>query len=291
MADKSSAWVLETAGEYWAAEKVKDVRSISNCLTIGREYDRCHPHMVDHAVNKGWCKGEKDFHFAQCYGNPLFTQFSGSRQRLNTSKNCLEKEKGSINAGTMKKILRSHDSGTEGKQFSRHSLKSICMHGGSLIGDHTTGSYIATLNEKLCSYLITGSSTPCLAVFKPFWMIQEEIFSFNEKEEDAAIDYWRKRELLHRYVLEGKVSNLISYLTERDLLENKIDAMIASLDLNKINEAQLLRIIDFALTNEEALINKVLSSASNKPGKIQGGFYYHNYWKKQTKDLYKIRGK
>ncbi|UNC92447.1 C69 family dipeptidase [Candidatus Contubernalis alkaliaceticus] len=290
IADINSAWVLETAGEYWAAEKVKNVKSISNCLTIGREYDRCHPHLVEHAVDKGWCKNEKDFHFAACYGNPLITRFSGSKQRLSASKNILEKEKGSINADTMKKILRSHDAGTEGKQFSKHSLKSICMHGGFLIGDHTTGSYIASLNEKLCTYLITGSSTPCLAVFKPFWMIQEDIFSFNEKEEEAAIDFWRKRELLHRSVLENRVSNLLSYLTERDLLENNINAMIVSLDLNKINEDQLLKIMDFALTKEEALIDKVLCSASNQPDKNQGGVFFRNYWKKQTQSLYKMKG-
>ena len=39
IADPEHAWVLETAGEYWAALKVKDYYSISNGLTIGADYD------------------------------------------------------------------------------------------------------------------------------------------------------------------------------------------------------------------------------------------------------------
>lgn len=291
IADKNSAWVLETAGEFWAAEKIKDIRSISNCLTIGSEYDKCHPALVSHAVKKGWCKGEKDFHFAKCYSDPLFTRFSGSKQRMNTSRRILENEKGHITADTMKRILRNHEEKVEGKQFTKHSLKSICMHAGSIIGDHTTGSYIATLNEELCTYLITGSSTPCLSVFKPFWLIEEDIFSFSEDEEAAAVDYWRKRELLHRYVLENRVTNLHSYLTERDLLENKIDDLITSLDMNSITEDRLLKIMDYALSKEEELIDKTFCSAVNKKGKIGGGLYFRHYWKNQTKNLYKSRAK
>ena len=39
MADPNDAWVLETVGEHWAAKQVKGVYSISNCLTIGKDYD------------------------------------------------------------------------------------------------------------------------------------------------------------------------------------------------------------------------------------------------------------
>lgn len=291
IADKNSAWVLETAGVFWAAEKVKDVRSISNCLTIGRNYDKCHPELVRHAVKKKWCKSEKDFHFAKCYSNPLVTRFSGSKQRLNASRNILEKEKGQITVDTMKRILRFHGDKVKGKQFTKHSLKSVCMHAGSIIGDHTTGSYIAILNEKLCTYLITGSSTPCLSIFKPFWLTKEEIFSFREDEEDAAIDYWRKRELLHRYILENKVPNLHSYYTERDLLENRVDEMLASLDIESVSEGRLLEIMDFTLTREEELIDKTIAAGINRKGKVKGSPYFRHYWKKQTKNLYRPRAK
>ncbi|MCJ7806469.1 MAG: C69 family dipeptidase, partial [Clostridia bacterium] len=109
IADPQAAWVLETAGEYWAAEKVKDVRSISNRLSIGSSFDRSHPDLIKHAVDKGWCKGEADFNFSRCYSDPLITRFSGSPQRSGRSSCVLAEEKGRITPQTMKKILRSHE--------------------------------------------------------------------------------------------------------------------------------------------------------------------------------------
>ncbi|MEW5786132.1 MAG: peptidase U34 [Bacillota bacterium] len=291
IADTCSAWVLETAGEYWAAEKVKDVKCISNRLTIGSRFDRSHPDLIKHAVQKGWCKDDSDFHFARCYSNPLMTRFSGSAQRLDISSSTLEREKGRIITATLRSILRSHEAGLEGRQFTRHSLKSVCMHGGFLFGDHTTGSYIATLNEKACTYLITGSSTPCIAVFKPYWMISSENFSFKEEAAQAAVEFWRKREKLHRHILENRIPDLAAYLAGRERLEEEIDQLIAALDFNAVGESRLQEIMDYALAAEEKLINQAMRGVKEKvkPAGIKGGLYFKSYWKKQTAALDKPR--
>ena len=60
IADHKQAWVLETAGEYWAAFKVRDFYSISNGLTIGEDFDLASPGLVEHAVKKGWCRNKTD---------------------------------------------------------------------------------------------------------------------------------------------------------------------------------------------------------------------------------------
>lgn len=287
IADSTTAWVLETAGRYWAAEKVKDVRSISNCLTIGSHFDRCHPDLIKHAVEKGWCKGEADFDFARCYSDPLITRFSGARERLALSSTILEQEKGRITPQTMKKILRAHEPGLEGRQFTRHSLKSVCMHGGFFFGDHTTGSYIAQIGKKTSTFLITGGSTPCLALFKPYWMIDGEKFSFSAEQEDAAVAFWRRRERLHRAVLENRLPDLQAYLAGRDRLERVIDTQIASLEDGGYDQGKLLEIMESALAAEEKLLAQALESAC-KPGirgKIKGWPYFKYYWKKQTATL------
>ncbi len=60
IADPREAWVLETADKWWIAEKVKDIRTISNALTIGSKYDRIHPELIDYAIRKGYCKSKRN---------------------------------------------------------------------------------------------------------------------------------------------------------------------------------------------------------------------------------------
>lgn len=285
IADKTSAWVLETAGQYWAAERVRDVRSISNCLTIGSRFDLSHPELVKHAVDMGWCRDEKDFHFARCYSNSLITRFSGSKQRLAASSAVLQREKGNITVDTMKNILRSHYGSFERNTFTGSSLKSICMHGGFIYGDHTTGSYIASLGEEICTYWVTGSSTPCISVFKPLWLIENEGFTFGEDEEEQAIEYWKERERLFRMVLENRIANLDAYLEERDNLERESQEKVEALNLKNCKDSDLLEIMRYAMEREKELIDRTVESNKDNPAAIKGNLYFRYYWKKQNNKL------
>ncbi len=287
IADLDSAWVFETSGEYWAAEKVRDLRVISNRLSIGSKFDRAHPDLIKHAVDKRWCKGEADFNFARCYSDPLITRFSGSFARSGSSSCALEAEKGNITMQTMRSILRSHEAGLEGHQFIRHSLKSVCMHGGFIYGDHTTGSFVAELSEKQPTYLVTGSSTPCLALFKPLWLVEGENLTFGPDEEEKALQFWLKREMLHRAVLQNKVADLQAYLAERDRLEAETDKRLAALDSEVTPPQELAAIIAGAMAAEEDLLDKTLNAAAAFKGaeQIKGNPYYKAYWRKQTAKL------
>ncbi len=180
IADRNSAWVLETAGEYWAALQVNDVYSISNRLSIGNQFDMAHPQLITHAIEKGWCKSKDDFNFSKCYSNPLITHFSGSLERQSCSNDILKENKGTITVQTMMNILRSHTPRFDMKPYCRSSVSSVCMHAGFLFGDQTTGSYIASLGEPIDTYWVTGSSAPCLSLFKPLWMIDDENMTFGE---------------------------------------------------------------------------------------------------------------
>jgi len=288
IADKESAWVLETAGKYWAAEKVVDVRSISNCLTIGNKMDKCHPDLIKHAIDKGWCKSEKDFNFAKCYTDPLITKFSGALDRINTTSSILENAKGNITVGTIKSILRAHHTSAEKNHFSRHSLKSVCMHGGFLYGDHTTGSYIASIGKKIQTYWVTGSSTPCISIFKPLWLIPGENFTFNEKQKDKAIEFWRKREIVHRYIIENRLPSLEYYLNERNKIEEELDSLVNSLnnDDASFDNNRLVEIMNYALAKEEELITSIIESCENSLPRVKGNLYFKYYWNKENKRFY-----
>lgn len=284
IADRNSAWVLETSGPYWAAEKVKDVRAISNRLTIGKEFDMAHPDLIKHAIAKRWCRSESDFDFARCYSNHLVTRFSGSASRHAICSTRLEQEKGQITVETMMQILRSHDPkhGTM-RPFDRHSLGSVCMHGGGLVGDHTTGSYVASLGEPLDTHWLTGGSTPCISIFKPYWMTDNH-FVFGEEQEQEALDYWMLREELHRLVLQNKVFKLKKHLEEGAVLEKKSLDAVESLGDNR-NPSELDAIMEGAWQDEHKLVRTTVVRSRPNAGEIKGSLRFRRYWKKQTEKL------
>jgi secernin len=68
IADCQSAWVLETAGKYWVAERITcGTRSLSNNLTIRGKGDLQHPDVIGNAIAKRLCTSEADFDFAQMF--------------------------------------------------------------------------------------------------------------------------------------------------------------------------------------------------------------------------------
>ncbi|NLJ81176.1 MAG: peptidase U34 [Firmicutes bacterium] len=283
IADPETAWVLETAGPYWAAQQVEDIYCISNRLSIGRDYDLAHPDLISNAIARKWCRSADDFHFADCYSNRLYSAASGSAQRVSSCQEQLEKAKGQITVETMFKILRSHRGKTERDPFRKASLKSICMHGGSIIGDHCTGSYAASLDQNLSTYWLTGSSTPCISIFKPYWLLENSPI-FTQDEQEKALDFWLLRERLHRLVLENKVKNLEQYRKKSAQLERKALEQVRSLESGPDPRKQR-QIMKTIWDREKELVQRTINQNKNNPGKIRGNLFFQQYWKKQTKKL------
>jgi dipeptidase len=63
IADAEQAWILETAGRFWVAKKVVSFGAISNCLTIGEDYDLKSEGLEDKAKQKGLYKSKGLFNF------------------------------------------------------------------------------------------------------------------------------------------------------------------------------------------------------------------------------------
>ncbi|KAM9305975.1 secernin-3 [Gastrophryne carolinensis] len=165
IADRQTAWILETAGQYWAAERVEDgIKNISNNLSITTKIDREHPGMRDYARTKGWWDGKKEFNFAAVYSYFNPSRSSSSGDRFCEGYKLLRKHKGNLSAETMMEILSDKPSG-------------INMEGGFM----TTGSMVSILPQDPslpCCHFFTGTPDPSRSVFKPFIFVpQPEQFS------------------------------------------------------------------------------------------------------------------
>ena len=124
--DKNELYILETAGSQWAYKKLP-LGSISNRLQL---------------TNADAFSGER-CNFMKKHLEPLYSHFSGSKQRLMQTSGCIED---CITVEDFIKALRTHE---EKNRFplTGGSVTSTCMHAGGLVGDHTTSSMIVELKD------------------------------------------------------------------------------------------------------------------------------------------------
>ncbi|MBS7248443.1 MAG: C69 family dipeptidase [Candidatus Jordarchaeales archaeon] len=167
IADTREAWVLETADRFWVAEKVRDVRSISNGYTIRDRWDLASPGLVEHAVEMGWCESRKDFDFARCYGDAQMDAITMCSERLARSTELLKENKGNITVELMMSFLRDH--GGEGWDPWSQTTATICMHASPSVVSNTAGSYVGHLMAEEQVHWFSPSS-PCLSLYIPVFM-------------------------------------------------------------------------------------------------------------------------
>uniref|UniRef100_A0A8D0TE82 Secernin 1 n=1 Tax=Sus scrofa TaxID=9823 RepID=A0A8D0TE82_PIG len=153
--DCEEAWVLETVGKYWAAEKITEgVRCVCNQLSLTTKIDAEHPELRSYAQSQGWWTGEDEFNFSDV--------FSPSDDHLAccSGKDSLEKQEESITVQTMIDILRDKASG-------------VCIDSESFL---TTASVVSVLPQNRsspCIHYFTGTPDPSRSIFKPFIFVDD----------------------------------------------------------------------------------------------------------------------
>ncbi|MFW9940889.1 MAG: peptidase C69 [Candidatus Thorarchaeota archaeon] len=152
IADPLEAYVLETADEWWIVEKVKDVRSISNNISIRGQGDMRRKGIIQHAIEMGYCRDDKDFDFAVTFSGSGISSIPSPYSREGKATLLLKGNKGKITPELMMSFLREHQAG-------------ICMHGGF----ESTGSQVSHLMKtKKSIHWFTGTTLPCVSIYKPY---------------------------------------------------------------------------------------------------------------------------
>lgn len=255
IADNVEAYVLETAGRTWAYKKAGDIAAISNCYSITDDYDEC---------SKGFTGN-----FKQKFQNNLFTKVAGAEKRRAAILAVLSGEGEQFML--FRQALTSHSS--EKIDINSSSTSSVCMHAGNLFGDQTTGSYFGEIDK---CYFVSGTSFPCLSVYKPVSKAANSLFT----DEKQATKYWLNREILHRHIMSGNIDE-IQYLLKAQELQDKFFKMVA----NAETQEELEQISAKCFEMENDFVEKNLERVKNMPIKVKGGLYFKNYWNKKTKEL------
>jgi hypothetical protein len=264
-ADPNEAYVMETSGKKYAVMRVTDKYAISNRLSIG----------TNHSARSGVGEGED---FAKRLTEPVYSHFSGAKNRRGL---VMDRLSPAVGAAELFGILRSHEPGLAGGEFTQGSVKSVCMHAGGLVGDHTTGSLVAVLRkEKPLTLWSTGASTPCISAFKPVFWSSDAAPLFEDPGQSG--EYWLRREQLHRAVIAGKLdvdklrAGIKSLETEWLIREREI------MSADSPDAAKLRALSREANDKEQALIDEFYVQGWRD---IKGADRFARYWKRKNAAL------
>ena len=96
IADTKEAYVLETADDWWIVEKIKNVRSISNGISIRGKGDIRRKGIIQYAIDNGYCKDDHDFDFAATFSGFAINDNPSPYSRGGKSSLILQEKKGEI---------------------------------------------------------------------------------------------------------------------------------------------------------------------------------------------------
>ena len=183
IADAKEAWVLETAGKWWIAERIiNDVRNISNGLSIRTKFDLTAEGLIDYAIEKGYWDSSRPFDFARAFSWSGVPDEPSSFSREGRGRFLLNISKGTITPQTVMEILRDHDAG-------------ICMHGGF----RSTASMVSRIAETKSQtvHWFTGTPNPCKSLFKPVFASQINVpKQFKASLDEDVQTLWWMHELI-----------------------------------------------------------------------------------------------
>ncbi len=193
IADARGAFVLDTAGRHWAVEEVQGVRSISNALSIPG--------------------------FAERWSDRLKTSVAqGRARRLRTE----SQARGASSAADMMRVLRDHGAGRSAPRYAwlNGTMDAPCMHGGGLVvGSVTTGSLVSELRPDGVAHWATGTSAPCLGLFKPVRVGTPLDLGPLPGEKADPQSLWWRHERIHRAVARDYQRLAPPLAEERDAVE------------------------------------------------------------------------
>ena len=263
--DPAEAFVVETAGHRWAWRKIEGIASISNAYSIGTDYKRLdaqtrkeiapvNPELsCADATDAGRCgvRGSWRAHVE----DSLRLRFTKGDARRATVEGALEASLGGIDLATILAALRSHGAFDPARPRGKH-MTSVCMHAGGLLNNATTASIALAYrpaSERGPGAVVwfTGTSYPCLSVYKPILLVGGEfvpLWTEYDYREDATGGYghWERQRAWIAREKAGALGRDHDFVARRDSMQDRIEAAAAAaIDGGSLEEAR--RAVDAAI--------------------------------------------
>lgn len=171
LVDPTEIWLLETAGRQWAAKQIPDRYAISNCYTIGTEYDLASKDVEIYARDRRWLAPSEPFAFAKAYTMPAVRQ-SGSVPRWRRLNQLIEAAGEVMTLDQVLRVLRDHFEGEliEPRNGGCYGgFISICMHAMTWDACQTAASLLACWQEGLGWICRWAPAIPCCSAYLPLY--------------------------------------------------------------------------------------------------------------------------
>jgi dipeptidase len=192
VADPTGAFVLETAGKRWAAERVTGARTISNALTLeplaSEESDR-------------------------------LRGFAAAAQRRRACTQARAERAGGVD--DMMQLLRDHAGAAPGYSWLNGALAPCAHAGGLVVNTQTTASWVSELVPGNVRHWATATAAPCTSPFKPVSVDEPVALGPEPTDRDDGRSLWWRHERLHRRVLRDPRRWYPDLLNDVNALEDR----------------------------------------------------------------------
>ncbi|MDF3818351.1 C69 family dipeptidase [Leptospira sp. 96542] len=288
IADRTDGYLLETADKFWVAKKISDFCAITNHLTIDSDFDFSSKSLENKLLNTN------DFSFKRTFSNSFCTYINGSKERRKLNIKMANTSIAKHNSYTaMESIqnLKTHSISEDEFEPCNSNMKSLCLHAKGLTTPiQTNGSLvvewdISELNPDPIRIFYTGTSSPCLSVFKPFYfgtknLVEQSSLLPNQNYSETL--WWLHESINRRANYDYQSVRSVLLPTMIGLQESIFSNYKESLSLQKKEETQWKFLKDHVnllkTTYSELNLHKLGVSRLQNP-------FFHMYWKNQNKNL------
>lgn len=272
IADVKEIWLLETAYRHWVAKRISSCGAVSNYLTIGCDMDLKSKGIEDFAKSMGLWNGKNHFHFARTFRSRIMYWLSNANKRLATNYACLAKlSSRTFHLQSMMNNLRFH--------ATNSGNADICRHATSYARNHQTcGSMVSCITADENSHFFTGTSAPCLSIFKPVNFDYNIAFSvLNADACTVRESLWKRHEQIHRRIIVN-AEHTREWQQQRDTDEQR---MLAQLTMKQSHPANNnFAIADEMVTNWESMWYEHFCQ---RPFRYSNWNSCHWYWKNMNR--------